>query len=219
MGALDSFSRGSWTSVLEGSGPHALKNNAVNLFDDSSAESMVLNMPPNPADSDEVWLCEIGGSREPVTLSGNGNNITEWATINVIPTSVILANENLIVGYKFFALAGVWKRIISEQDQDWTPRNEVSAAITLRTNEVVRYDGVATFTISLPATPVRGTIVGVVESNGSGVGTVTVSGNGTNLVNDAGASAASMTLSTAYAYRQWRYDNQRDIWLMTHSVN
>lgn len=219
MGALDSFSRGPWSPILSGAGTHALRNNAVNLYDDSAADAFTLNMPPNPADGDEVWLCEIGGFRNPVTLSGNGNTVTDWATIDEGDTSVVLAKEALIIGYKFFELGTAWKRISSEQDQNWTPRNEVGVAITLGTNDIVKYDGAQTFTISLPATPVRGTIIGVVENNGSGAGTVTVSGNGTNLVNDVPASAASMTLSAAYAYRQWRYDNQRDIWLMTHSVN
>ncbi len=217
MSALTAFGRLPWNGTpLSGAGPHALINNAINLFDDSAADAFTMNMPPNPVNDDEVWLCEIGGVRNPVTLAGNGNNVTEWATIDVIAASVVLANEGLIVGYKFLGFAGAWKRIVSNQDQNWSPRNQVSSAITLRTNDIVKYDGSATFTITLPATPVRGTVIGVAESQGSGAGVVTVSGNGTNLINDAGASVASMALSIAYAYRQWRFDNQANLWLRTH---
>ena len=205
-----------WNGPLSGAGPHALQNNAINLFDDTAADAFTLNMPANPADGDEVWLCEIGGtgSANPVTLSGNGNNVTEWSTLSVVAGSITLAMDNLFAGWKFLAAFSTWVAIDRSIDGDWTPRNEVSANATLSTNEIIKYQGSGTFQINLHPTPINGEINGVSENLGSGAGTLTVSAGANALVNDAGASAGTMTLSSAYASRRWRWDNQQSIWLM-----
>lgn len=214
MGALTSFGRLPWVATISGAGPFTLINNAVNRYDDTAADAFTMNMPPTPTDGDEVWVLEIGGSQNPVTLSGNGNNVTEWSTIDTIVGSIELAMATLIVGYKFLEAFGTWARINSQVDGEWTPRNSVTTATTLSTNQITKYGGSFTFQIDLHPTPVKGEINGVSENAGSGAGTLTISAGINTLVNDAGAAVTSMTLSTAYASRRWRWDTQVNIWLM-----
>lgn len=176
-------------------------------FLDASGGAFTITLPPTPADGDEIYLCEIAGSQNLITLDAGGNEVfPPWGLENGASTNPIQI-EQLIAGWRFYTAFGAWKPIfqsLSLRKPTGSIVNATGQPHAVGQFQPFRYDGSATFTLNLPPGDLaQGQEAAVMESAGSGAGTVTVSGNGRNLVNDAGASVASMTLSLAYAFRRW----------------
>ena len=207
---------------FSGVGPFDLVNNAINIYDDSGGDNFTLNMPANPGNGNEVGVCELGSTDSAVTLSGNGRNVSPWYTVTVIGPSTTLAFAQLVARWKFIAAFNAWKKVDYTIDVEWHPINALGAGgspHTLTPMQVAKYEGSATLTINLPASPDSGVIAGVSEREGLATGVLTVLANGNNFINTANASVASETFSIAYLQREWRFDSQSTLWLPTRRVN
>lgn len=211
---------------FSGPGPHLLTLNAYNLYDNSAGDALVMNIPNSPSDGDEIWLINVAPSRNPVTLSGQTKNISEWYKFLVQGTSITIAMEAVLVGFKFSGPFNIWVRLVADFGVQWggvdpfgTGRLEGPGTFTLFPQQDAQYNGATTLTVKLPLDPLDGQTAMLAETTGSGVGMLTIDANGQDLVNDAAASAPTMTVNSAYATRGFKFSDSDAIWLRTSTVN
>lgn len=209
-----------WGATISGAGTHPLTSNRAYLYDDSAGDAFTMQFPANPVDGDEVQLFEVGDSDNPVTLDGNGNTVGGPFTMESPAASKTLAHNNLSLRYKFNAnvSGGTWIPIDIRRDTDWVPNGQTTSGVTLEPFQEQKYSGALTFTINLPASPSSGDEVMIVETQDSGEGVVTVSGNGNNLVASDGQVVASEDFSLPLLVRRWKWDAEFVRWSLIQAV-
>lgn len=220
---------------LTGPGPHDLQPNKIHLLNSVSAGAFTMRLPghasnPFPLIGDpEVWLCEIAGAAgpnaaiPPMTLDATPNSVSVPWSLEGIAATQSLGVGGMVAGWKFSSALSVWKALPTQNMDNLrgVPGdvfNATGSPHIVQPFQVHRYDGAVTQQFDMPTSPAAdGQKARVLEANGSAVGTITINGNGTNVVNDAGASVASYTLSVSRAFREWTRTGS--IWHMTGKVN
>lgn len=219
--------------ALAGPGPVDLQPGKFYNYD-ASGGAFTARMPghaSNPdgaTEGDELWFFESGGppssteSMNALTLDAGTNALSAPWSLDGIGATQVIRSRSVLFGYKFTAaFGGLWARIGWQADGAVTtpnsPHNATGSPHDLAPFNLNKFDGSAIQTLNHNGSPKNGEVGRILESAGSGAAAVTVSGNGNNLINDAGASVASFVLSTARAYRQWEFTGS--IWEMTGRVN
>jgi len=107
-----------WETTVTGAGPHLLVTGSINAYDDSLGDLMVLALPENPNDGDEVPVKEVGASANPVKVvsdDGITKVDTGWSALG---TFGVLFTPYFAGRYKYSATDDTWYLLETSIDQE-----------------------------------------------------------------------------------------------------
>jgi hypothetical protein len=138
-----------------------------------------LTLPASPLPGDLITVVDVDGTSattiaKAIIVSGNGNNISGRSTYTI--------NSNHGFVSMVFASAGGW--FITSRDSSNYVQVVAATVVLTREDRVMLIEvqsGAPVVTVTLPATPVRGDIITIVDIGAAAVNNFTIEGNGNNI--------------------------------------
>ncbi len=179
-----------------------------------TSESLYLNTPAGPLTEQQpiVYLRNQGtgtGGGEDVPMMTGTSDPTGFAANPDIASLFFRDNAGLgELWIKRGAVASAWEKLGALA---YTLGAAKGAAYTAVAGEHVRVLAALAAPITMPASPLAGERVGVVDTSGSAT-TYTMDGNGNNIVQPGGSLVATATIPGSRGSYIWKFDAVDSVW-------